>query len=138
MKRLFNSIKKFNDKVAIYLTVSIGTMACVYVFTLFTLLPIVMPSTMRVIEFVSSSVLQLVLLPVLMVGENLLSRGAEDRATLQSENVKKLLEKNNEELVMLRKMITKQHEQLVLLSNIQKDVRSSAGATDAGLTPAAD
>ena len=55
-------------------------MWCVYAFTVLSLFPIVVPASTGAIQYISSGVLQLVLLPALMVGSAILNEGAEDRA----------------------------------------------------------
>jgi len=74
------SFKAFNEAVARRATLMVGTMWCVYAFALLVLIPLFVPSSQMVIMYVSSSFLQLILLPLIMVGQSVLSRKAEERA----------------------------------------------------------
>jgi len=69
-----------NRAIAVHLTKAVGTMWCVYAFTVLSLFPIAVPASTGAIQYISSGVLQLVLLPALMVGSAILNEGAEDRA----------------------------------------------------------
>ena len=55
-------------------------MWCVYAFTILSLFPLIEPSTTNVVQYISSGVLQLVLLPAIMVGSAILNESAERRA----------------------------------------------------------
>jgi len=73
----------FNSRVAVALTKGVGTMWTAYVFTvlalvgLLGLLNLLNPITFLLATWVSQQFLQLVLLPVIMVGQNVLGRKAE-------------------------------------------------------------
>ena len=72
------------DRLALRITALVGTMACVGVFACISL--IALPAVIRAgsptlwVAWLSSQFLQLVLLPLLMVGQNLQGRHAEARA----------------------------------------------------------
>ena len=73
----------FNSRLAVALTKGVGTMWTAYIFTvlaiigLFGLLGWLNPFTFLLATWVSQQFLQLVLLPVIMVGQNVLGRKAE-------------------------------------------------------------
>lgn len=69
-----------NERVAVWTVQKVGTMACVYVFTIWALLPILDPNLQSVVFYVSGGFLQLVLLPLIMVGNAIISRNTEIRA----------------------------------------------------------
>lgn len=77
----------FNEKLAIWLTNSVGTMWTAYIFAmiavigLFAILGVFNPIVALLVAWASQTLIQLVLLPVIMVGQNVLGRKAE----LQSE-----------------------------------------------------
>lgn len=77
----------FNEKLAIWLTNSVGTMWTAYAFAmiavigLFAILGVFNPIVALLVAWASQTLIQLVLLPVIMVGQNVLGRKAE----LQSE-----------------------------------------------------
>ncbi len=77
-----NAVGRFNAKVGLRVTVIVGTMWAAYVFAAiaFISLPDNVQSTQLLILWISSSFLQLVLLPVIIVGQNIQARAADDRA----------------------------------------------------------
>ncbi len=85
MIKLFTKFKKFslreiNRKVAVNATLIFGTMGAVYLFFMWSLLPIIFPDIQVVVLYISSCVIQLVALPLIMVGSSILSEKAEQRA----------------------------------------------------------
>ena len=94
-------IKKFNEWLAVHITLALGTMWCTYVFALLVLIPVFVPRAEQVIMYISSSFLQLVCLPLLMVGQNVLSRKSEKRA----EEDHKMIMKELRELRNLRLLV---------------------------------
>ena len=74
------------DRIAIYITDHVGTMECAGVFSglailgLLGLLNILDQSTYLFVQWISQTFLQLVLLSVIMVGQNLQGRHSEFRA----------------------------------------------------------
>lgn len=78
-----NPIVRFNARFGLRVTLVVGTMWCAYLFTLIAL--IALPSAIHqgifyVIVWISSSFLQLVLLPIIIVGQNIQARAADARA----------------------------------------------------------
>jgi len=79
----------FNEKLAIWLTNSVGTMWTAYVFAmiavvgLFAILGLLNPIVALLVAWASQTLNQLVLLPVIMVGQNVLGRKAELQADEQ-------------------------------------------------------
>jgi hypothetical protein len=77
------AITRFNTKVAIIITTAVGSMWCAYAFALFDLISL--PSAIRngpsaVVTWVAQTFLQLVLLSVIMVGQNVQAAAADKRA----------------------------------------------------------
>jgi len=77
------AINRFNTKVAIIITTAVGSMYCAYAFALFDLISL--PSAIRngpsaVVTWVAQTFLQLVLLSVIMVGQNVQAAAADKRA----------------------------------------------------------
>jgi len=76
----------FNQRFAVFLTRYVGTMQTAYGFTalaivgLLGVLAILSPSVYTLIAWLSQTFIQLVLLPVIMVGQNVLSRHSELQA----------------------------------------------------------
>jgi hypothetical protein len=83
-----------NGKIALVLTTIVGTMWCAYAFALlaFVALPFALPGAkqgdvttggvLQMIQWVSQTFIQLVMLSVIMVGQNLLSRASDKRAQM--------------------------------------------------------
>ena len=73
----------FNGKVALILTTTVGTMWCAYAFSVLAL--VALPQALQggllpIIQWVSQTFIQLVMLSVIMVGQNILSRASDKRA----------------------------------------------------------
>jgi hypothetical protein len=77
-----NPIGRLNAKVGLRLTLVVGTMWAAYVFAAiaFISLPDNIHSTQLLILWISSSFLQLVLLPVIIVGQNIQAKASDERA----------------------------------------------------------
>ena len=75
---------KLNAKVGLKITLVVGTMWAAYAFALIALLslpsPISSGSLFEIVVWISSSFLQLVLLPIIIVGQNIQARAADKRS----------------------------------------------------------
>jgi hypothetical protein len=74
-----------NGKVALILTTTVGTMWCAYAFAVLAL--VALPQALGggllpLIQWVSQTFIQLVMLSVIMVGQNILSRASDKRADM--------------------------------------------------------
>jgi len=77
------AVNRFNTKVAILVTGVVGSMWCAYAFALFDLLSLpnaIRSSTPAIVSWVAQTFLQLVLLSVIMVGQNVQAAAADKRA----------------------------------------------------------
>jgi hypothetical protein len=76
----------FNGKIALTLTTVVGTMWCAYAFAVLALvaLPSALASgdVLALIQWVSQTFIQLVMLSVIMVGQNILSKASDKRADM--------------------------------------------------------
>ncbi len=97
IKHDIQSVDGINAKVAIILTKVVGTMWCFYVFNGIALISL--PSAIStgqltiIINWVSSNWIQLVLLPALMVGQNVQSAAADARALRTYNDTEKILDR---------------------------------------------
>jgi hypothetical protein len=107
---------RFNAAVAVRITKIVGTMYCAYVFTLVAL--VALPAAIQqgsvtvLVNWLSSNFLQLVLLPIIIVGQNVISAAQDSRAEADHETLTalhqmskqqiKILEGQNEILDLLR------------------------------------
>jgi hypothetical protein len=77
------AINRFNTRVALLITQAVGSMWCAYAFALFDLISL--PDAIRggasaIVSWVAQTFLQLVLLSVIMVGQNVQAAAADKRA----------------------------------------------------------
>lgn len=106
-------ITKFNYWIALKITNGVGTMWCAYAFVildLFMLPPVIKAASIMVwVTYIAQTVLQLVLLPIIMVGQNVIQAQNESKAdtdhktltylaTLQDEQMDEL--KNQTEILL--------------------------------------
>lgn len=83
-------VKKFNEKVALKVTNFVGSMTCAYIFcglAIYGLTGVDFHNPFQVVQWVSQTFLQLVLLSVIMIGTNLVGEKAEKRAEEDHENI---------------------------------------------------
>ena len=78
-----SAVNRFNTRVAVVVTQVVGSMWCAYAFALFDLISL--PSAIRsgpsaIVTWVAQTFLQLVLLSVIMVGQNVQAAAADKRA----------------------------------------------------------
>jgi hypothetical protein len=108
---------RFNAAVAVRITKIVGTMYCAYVFTVVAL--VALPAAIQqgsvtvLVNWLSSNFLQLVLLPIIIVGQNVISAAQDARAEADHETLTalhqmskqqlKILEGQNQILDLLRK-----------------------------------
>jgi hypothetical protein len=75
---------RFNAKVGLLITLAVGTMICAYIFAIVALISL--PSAIKshnltiIIAWISSNFLQLVLLPIIIVGQNIQAAASDKRA----------------------------------------------------------
>jgi hypothetical protein len=78
------AVQKFNSRVGLFITVVVGTMWAAYLFT--ALAFVSLPSTIKqhsatvLVLWLSSEFLQLVLLPIIIVGQNIQAKASDLRA----------------------------------------------------------
>jgi len=118
----------FNITLAIWLTHNVGTMACAYVFTVIGLCGMIgafTGSTTLVLIFgsISSYFLQLVLLPVILVGGNVLNRKAE----LQADEDFRINQKSFSDLEQIVEHLNKQDAAML---DILKKVETQQTSVD--------
>jgi hypothetical protein len=77
-----NPVVRFNARLGLAITVVVGTMWCAYLFAGIALISLKdnIGSTQTLILWISSSFLQLVLLPIIIVGQNIQAKAADKRA----------------------------------------------------------
>jgi hypothetical protein len=115
-------VGQFNSMLAVLITRFVGTMWTAYVFTLLALISlpaaIMSHSTIVIVAWIAQTFLQLVLLPIIIVGQNVISASQDARAeadhltltTLHAMNVRQL-----EMLEQQRTILDQQHRILEVL-----------------------
>jgi len=83
-KARFSRSQRFNNRIGLAITKSVGTMWAAYVFCALSLvsLPSVIATgqLLVIVSWIAQTFLQLVLLPVIIVGQNIQARASDDRA----------------------------------------------------------
>jgi len=85
----------FNGKIGLFLTTIVGTMWAAYLFTLLAIVSF--PSAIRsgssiiIVAWIAQTFLQLVLLPIIIVGQNILGKAADKRSEQTYKDVDAIL-----------------------------------------------
>lgn len=82
IKKEFKKIIDFNERFAVILTASVGTMWCAYLFACLALVSLpaaIAGGIATLISWIAQTFIQLVLLSVIMVGQDIQSRKTESR-----------------------------------------------------------
>lgn len=113
-----NPIGRFNSRFAVLITKSVGSMWCAYAFALIALISL--PAAIRshdpiiMVSWVAQTFLQLVLLPIIIVGQNVLAAASDARA-----------ESDHETLLAIRALSLLQlGEQQVKARNVKSALRT--------------
>src|SRR5438874_4351536 len=99
------TLGRFNAAVAVRITRIVGTMYCAYAFTMIAL--VAFPAALQqgsatvLVNWLSSNFLQLVLLPIIIVGQNVISAAQDARAEADHETLTALHEMSKQELEIL-------------------------------------
>ena len=131
-----NPVAKFNSKLAVTITGLVGTMWCAYVFAGIALigLPAVLGLTFvparfsTIVLWVSSEFLQLVLLAVIIVGQNIQSQAADKRAEATYEDADAVLH----EAIQIQKHLEAQDQTIQRILALV----ASSGPDDGSAAPA--
>jgi hypothetical protein len=125
-----------NGRIAVTLTRIVGTMWCAYAFAVLAL--VALPSALAsgdmlaIIQWISQTFIQLVMLSVIMVGQNILAKASDRRADLTYHDA----EATFHEAEQIQAHLKVQDDALsVLLDKIAKLEAAQAGAAQAGAAP---
>ena len=78
-----SAVNRFNTKVALVITAAVGSMWCAFAFALFDMISLpdaIRAGTAAIVSWVAQTFLQLVLLSIIMVGQNVQGAAADKRA----------------------------------------------------------
>ena len=96
---------RLNAAIAVRITRVVGTMYCAYAFTLLALIAlpaaIAQGSPTVLVNWLSSNFLQLVLLPIIIVGQNVISAAQDARAEADHETLTALHEMSKQQIEIL-------------------------------------
>lgn len=120
MKKIARAINVLNEMIAMKTTLAMSTMWCVYLFFVWSVLPVLAESTKDFVFYVSGGVIQLVALPLIMVGQSVLNRASEERASQDHEALMAQLE-------IMKQLLSAKDREMELLQEIQKDVDPARG-----------
>jgi hypothetical protein len=116
------AVGQFNTRLAVLVTKSVGTMWAAYVFTAIALISlpaaIATRSPIVIVAWIAQTFLQLVLLPIIIVGQNVISASQDARAEADHLTLTALHTMNVRQLEMLeqqRKILDQQHKILEVL-----------------------
>ena len=99
------AVGRFNGAVAVRITKIVGTMYCAYVFTVIAL--VALPAAIQqgsptvLVNWLSSNFLQLVLLPIIIVGQNVISAAQDARAEADHETLTALHQMSKQQIEIL-------------------------------------
>jgi len=89
-----SAVQRFNTKLALIITTVVGSMWCAYAFGLFDLISLpaaIDGGTSTIISWIAQTFLQLVLLSVIMVGQNVQAQAADKRSEATYKDAEALL-----------------------------------------------
>jgi hypothetical protein len=95
LKEAMSDVDGVNAKIAILITRLVGTMWCAYLFTLLALIglgPALKPGGEGLIAWIAQTFLQLVLLSVIMVGQNVQSLASDARSEATFKDAERILD----------------------------------------------
>ena len=99
-------LNKFNYNLAVKITNGVGTMWCAYAFVildLFMLPPVIKAASIMVwVTYIAQTVLQLVLLPIIMVGQNVIQAQNESKADADHKTLTYLATLQDEQMAELK------------------------------------
>jgi hypothetical protein len=104
------NLSKLNDSIALKTVAWMSSIWCVYFFFIWSMVPTLIPAMQDFVFYVSGGIIQLVALPLIMVGQNLSGAAAEKRA-----------QEDHEHLVEILKDIQEDHQALAdLVATLKK------------------
>jgi hypothetical protein len=121
LNKELKGISKFNYWLAVKITNSVGTMWCAYAFLiidLFMLPPVIKANSVMIwVTYIAQTVLQLVLLPIIMVGQNVIQSQNEAKADTDHKTLTYLATLQDQQMQELKN----QTEMLVRLEELSRN-----------------
>ncbi len=91
--RILGRINRFGERIAVHITRAVATLACFIVFNFIAVAGELWPKAGPFVAWLSSNYLQLVLLSVIMMGQEVAGRKAERRAQRDHELITRIEER---------------------------------------------
>lgn len=104
LTRILTKVDSFNQLLAEHVVGIVSTMWCTYAFSILVILPLFNDRLTTIVMFISSSLLQLVLLPIIMVGQKRQGDISEARAQEDHETI---METHAEMIELIRELHVK-------------------------------
>lgn len=123
-----SAVQRFNARLAVAITAVVGSMWCAYAFGAFDLISLpaaIRGGTATIISWVAQTFLQLVLLSVIMVGQNVQAAAADKRAEAEFKDVEIILHGQGQQANHL----AAQDEQILAILS-QLDLTTDGGLKD--------
>ena len=121
LNKELKGISKFNYWLAVKITNTVGTMWCAYAFLiidLFMLPPVIKANSVMIwVTYIAQTVLQLVLLPIIMVGQNVIQSQNEAKADTDHKTLTYLATLQDEQMLELKN----QTEMLIRLEELSRN-----------------
>jgi hypothetical protein len=129
-KNILEKVKKFAEYVAVQIVDGVGTISCTLLFFVWSLIPLFWKSATDVVAYVSSDILQLVLLPLIMVGEKLGRKKSsanhdklhqrQDKIDRALTDIQTLLKEDQKQDTLLMQIIESQKQLAAEISELKK------------------
>lgn len=121
-KSLIQRENNFNDKFAIWIATHVGSMYCFYLFNVIALLSaksaFMTHDLVPIVNWISSNWIQLILLPAIMVAQNVAQKATDAKSLSDHETLTYLANLQDEQMIELK-------NQSDILSVIKKDTDRS-------------
>ena len=119
MNKLSHTLNWVSNQIAIKSVVALSTMSCVFAFFLWSMIPLVFPAMQGIVFYISGGVLQLVLLPLIMVGQKLSST----RSSTNHDRLNQRQDQITHVLTDIHTLMKDQDEDAAVLRDIQANQR---------------
>jgi len=116
-------MKRLNDWLALQVTKGMATMWCAYAFLIWSLLPLMWPAIQSMVFYVSGGIIQLVALSLIMVGQQVMGRAAEQRAQQDHETIMA-------EFAVLKDLHADQRRELAEIKALHREIKTFARLSD--------
>lgn len=123
-----SAVQRFNTRAALIVTKVVGSMWCAYAFGAFDLISLpdaIKGGTPTIISWVAQTFLQLVLLSVIMVGQDVQAQASDKRSEQEFGDVEAILHEQGEQA----KHLAAQDEQIIAITRAL-DLKTEGGLSD--------